>query len=130
MYDAEALPILESEARAAAHLLGITLSPVQQRLAAELDAFDLLSATPDDCRRRQELERLLAAMQAYCEAAAAYNAQLVANLTEAENTAHREAGRAAFFLHELKLTSADLVREQAYQLQQLETVQLLLRRAA
>lgn len=129
-YDAENLAHLEGEARAAAFWLGQTLQPVQARLEAETAAFDLRNASADEARRHQELRSLLQAMEAYCETAGAFNQQLAANLTTAEETAHREATRAAMFLQQITLMRADLLTEHALQLQQLETFQTLLRRAA
>jgi hypothetical protein len=129
-YDAENLAALEGEARAAAFWLGQALKPVQHRLTLELDAFDLLTASTDEARRHQELRVLLQAMQSYCETAGALNQQLSANLTTAEETAHREAARAAMFLQQIRLVHADLRTEQELSLQQLATFQNLLRRAA
>jgi hypothetical protein len=130
MYDAQALPILESEARAAGHYLARVLEPVQQHQAAALAGFDLLTTPPEEAQRYQATERLVAALQAYGAAVVAYNQQLEANLAEAIATAQREASRAAFFLQEFRLTHADLLKEQQLQVQQLETFQTLLRRAA
>ncbi len=130
MYDNQALAPLEGEARAAAYYLSKALAPVQNRLTAELEGFDLLTATADEARRHQELRVLLSAMQAYCETAGALNQQLATNLTEAEEAMHREATRAAMFLQQLTLMRADLLAEQSLQIQQLATFQTLLRRAA
>lgn len=130
MYDAQALPILESEARAAGHYLNRMLELVEQHQVAALASFDLLTCSPAEAQRHQATERLLAAIRAYGAAVVAYNLQLEENLTEAVTTAQREAGRAAFFLQEFKLTHADLLKEQELQVQQLETFQTLLRRAA
>lgn len=129
-YDTENLAHLEGEARAAAFWLGKALAPVQARLDAELTAFDLLTATADEAKRHQELRAVLQAMQTYCETAGALNQQLSVNLTAAEETAHREASRAAMFLQQLRIVHEDLKTEQALQIQQLETFQTLLRRAA
>lgn len=129
-YDAENLAHLEGEARAAAFWLGQSLKPVQARLEAELAAFDLQTASTDEARRHQELRVLLQSMQSYCETAGALNAQLSTNLNAAEETAYREASRAAMFLQQIRLMHADLKTEQALSLQQLETFQTLLRRAA
>ena len=110
-YDEENQRALEGEARATAFHLAHVLAPVTARLEAELEAFDLLSATPADAQRRGELETLLAAMQAYCETVGAYNDQLLANLEAATATMQREAGTAAFFKRQFALTNADLVRQ-------------------
>lgn len=130
MYDAQALPILESEARAAGHYLNCQVSAVREHQAAALAAYDLLTTPPVEAQRHQAVERLLNALLTYGAAVVAYNQQLEANLTEAELTAQREASRAAFFLQEFRLTHADLLEEQKLQVQQLETFQTLLRRAA
>ena len=111
-YDHENQQRLEGEARAAAHRLSHLLAPVQDRLAAELEAFDLLRADPSDCRRRAELESLLAGMAAYCETAGAYNEQLLENLTLTVESMQHEARSAAFFKRQFALTHADWVREQ------------------
>lgn len=130
MYDNQVLASLEGEARAAAYYLSKALQPVQDRLDAELAAFDVLTATSDEARRHQELRMLLSAMQAYCETAGAFNLQLAANLSEAEQVMHREATRAAMFLQQITLIRADLIAEQNLQIQQLATFQTLLNRAA
>lgn len=130
-YDAENLAYLEGEARAAAHWLGLALKPVTARLDAAVAAFDVLAATADEARAHQELRALLTAMQAYCEAAGLLNTQLSANATAAEETAHREASRAATFLHEIRLMHAELQAERDLSNKQYQTFQtLLLRRAA
>lgn len=125
-YDEQALAGLEGEARAAAFWLGKRIEPVTNYLTAELDSFDLLTADPAVCAYRRNVEDLLAAMSAYCEAAGAYNAQLAANLTHCQTAMQGEATRAAFFKEQFRLTHADLVREQSMSLRQLETFQNLL----
>ena len=127
-YDEENQRTLEAEARAAAFHLGKTLAPVTARLDAELAAFDLLSAAPADSHRRAELEALLAAMQAYCESAGAYNEQLLANLEAATATMQREAGSAAFFKRQFALTHADLVRQRQQNAREYEMFQSVLHR--
>lgn len=128
MYDHENQQHLEGEARAAAFWLGKVLGPVQQRLSDELEAFTLEDANPEQCRARLELEALLAAMQAYCEAVQTYNDQLLVNLTHAEEVMHAEARSAAFFKRQFALTHADLQREQQRSTDYLTTFQEALAR--
>ena len=111
-YDHDNQCRLEGEARAAAHRLAHLLTPVQDRLAAELDAFDLLSADPAACRHRANDESLLAGMAAYCETAQAYNEQLLENLALTVEAMQSEARSAAFFKRQFALVHADWLREQ------------------
>ena len=111
-YDHDNQQRLEGEARAAAHRLAHLLAPVQHRLAAELEAFDLLCADPAACRRRAEIDSLLAGMAAYCETAQAYNEQLLDNLALTIEAMQHEARSAAFFKRQFALVHADWVREQ------------------
>lgn len=130
-YDVPALHVLEGQARAATHFLARRLGPVQRRLATELDAFDLLTATPEECARRRELEGLLLALQGYCESADAYTNQLRSNLAATEEALHREAVRGNFAMRQAQLLVQDNQRLGNDMEQQTATFQaILLRRAA
>ena len=71
-----------------------------------------LSADPAACRRRAEVDSLLAGMAAYCETAQAYNEQLLDNLALTLEAMQHEARSAAFFKRQFALVHADWVREQ------------------
>ena len=130
-YDVPALHMLEGNARAATHFLARRLTPVQQRLAAELETFNMLTATPEECARRRELEGLLLALQGYCESTDAYANQLRSNLTATEETLHNEAVRGNFAMKRAQLLVQDNQRLGNEMEQQTATFQaILLRRAA
>lgn len=130
-YDEQVLAHLEGEARAAAFWLGKVLPAVQNRLAADLAAFDVTTTTPAEIERRLELETLLSAMQAFSETATAYNGQMEVNLRHVTAIMQQEATRAAFFKEQFALTHADWVKQKEQNLADIATFQgLLARRAA
>ena len=110
-YDEQALAYLEGEARSAAFGLGKATAPVLEALTAELESFDILTATRADCERQTQTENLLATMQNYCETTAAYTEQLAANLAAMQQAAQAEATRAAFAMKQMQMIHQDLMRE-------------------
>ncbi|MCC2547692.1 hypothetical protein LJY25_14650 [Hymenobacter sp. BT175] len=127
-YDAQKLSELEGEAQAATARLAKVLPPVQQQVQDAFEAFDLLNTKPGEGKRWGEVATLLATMQAYFEATAAYNAQLRENLAQTEEAAHHESVRAAFFKHQWNLCEADLRRSHADNAQQYAFFQEILER--
>jgi hypothetical protein len=129
IYDEHKLSELEGEARAAAFRLGKVLAPVQARLEAEQEAFDILTATQEDCERRHEIEVLLSVMQTYCESTAAYSEQLTVNLIATTQAMQAEATRAAFHLRQFTLAQQELTAEKALTSKWWNACQVLLKTA-
>ncbi|SDY97909.1 hypothetical protein [Hymenobacter psychrophilus] len=111
IYDEQALKALEGETRSAAFRLGKVTAPVVARLEADIATFNVLTATRQDVDRTSELETMLAALQAYCESAAAYTDQLATNLAASQQAMYAEATRAAFAMRQMQLVHQDLLRE-------------------
>lgn len=124
IYDEEKLSQLEGEVCATAFRLGKVAQPVQQRLQADLDAFNVLTATQDQARHIRDLETLLSVMQQYAEAADAYTSQLQTNLRETVERAQQEKTRSAFHLRQFQLLHLELMEEKKMTTKWLDVIQL------